>query len=156
MDVYPIKAAIERGLAPTVYGDVALDEELGCTIVSTEELFGFLAQKLPVRRLVLVGEVDGVYERDPTQDPSAARIPRITPDSFETLRLGIGGSDAVDVTGGMLSKVQAMVSLVAKGRAERVHLISGRSRGALTRVLLDDSERVGTVIEREREPVERN
>jgi isopentenyl phosphate kinase len=152
----PIRQAIDRGLVPLVYGDVAFDERQGCTIVSTEELFAFLAQEMPVQRVVLVGEVDGVYDRDPLADSRAVHIPRITPASCARLQAQLGGSHAVDVTGGMLTKVQAMVALVASGRVQRVHLISGRRDGALAQVLLDEAESVGTVIESESEGQERN
>jgi isopentenyl phosphate kinase len=156
MAVQPICEAIDHGLVPLVYGDVAFDEEQGCAIVSTEELFTFLAREMPVERIVMVGEVNGVYDRDPMTDALAARIPRITPASFARLQAQLGGSHAVDVTGGMLTKVRAMVTLVASARADRVHLISGRCEGALTRVLLDEAEGEGTVIERECEGQERN
>ena len=96
----------------------------------------------------MVGQVDGVYDRDPLVHPEAVRIPRITPASFERLRAQLGGSHATDVTGGMLTKVQAMVSLVSGGHVQRVHLISGRRDGALFRVLSNLAESKGTVIER--------
>lgn len=156
MATEPIRQAIGLGLVPLVYGDVAFDDQQGCTIVSTEELFSFLAAKLPVRRIVMVGEVDGVYDRDPLADPQAVHIPCITPASFARLRVQLGGSHAVDVTGGMLTKVQVMVSLVASGHAQRVHLISGRREGALIHILLDKLEGQGTVIARECEEQERN
>jgi isopentenyl phosphate kinase len=104
----------------------------------------------------MVGEVDGVYDRDPLANPGAVRIPRITPTSFARLEARLGSSHAVDVTGGMRTKVQAMVSLVAEGCVKRVDLISGRHRGALTQVLVDGGARGGTVIEGEREGQERN
>jgi isopentenyl phosphate kinase len=154
--VEPIRAAIERGLVPLIYGDVAFDERQGCTITSTEELFTYLAQQVPVGSIVMVGEVDGVYDRDPLVDPRAAHIPRITPASFARLKAQLGGSHAVDVTGGMLTKVEAMVSLVASGYVEHVHLISGRREDALTQVLLGERERGGTVIERVCADQERN
>jgi isopentenyl phosphate kinase len=52
----------------------------------------------------------------------------------------------VDVTGGMLSKVQQMVGLVERGHAGRVHLISGLQPGALAEVLLDPDASRGTLI----------
>ena len=152
----PIRAAVERGLVPLIYGDVAFDERQGCTITSTEELFLYVARQVPVHSIVMVGEADGVYDRDPLVDPQAVRIPRITPASFGRLKAQLGGSHAVDVTGGMLTKVEAMVSLVAGGHVERVHLISGRREGALTQTLLGGRERRGTVIERGCEEQERD
>lgn len=146
--VEPIREALERGLVPLVYGDVAFDERQGCTIVSTEELFAWLAQEMHVHRIVMVGKVDGVYDRDPLSDPAAVHVPRITPESFVHLRARLGGSHAVDVTGGMLTKVESMVSLVSSGHVRRVHLISGRREGALAQVLSGEWESKGTVIER--------
>ena len=132
---------------PLLYGDVAFDERQGCTIVSTEELFAWLAQGMDVQRVVMVGQVDGVYDRDPMLNPDAVPVPRITPDSFERLRTQLGGSHAVDVTGGMLTKVEAMVALVSSGRVQRVHLVSGRRAGALKQVLSGEAAGSGTVIE---------
>jgi hypothetical protein len=56
----------------------------------------------------------------------------------------------------MLTKVQAMVSLVAGGYVQRVHLVSGRREGTLSQVLLGLGENKGTVIECEGQRQERN
>jgi isopentenyl phosphate kinase len=80
-------------------------------------------------------------------DETAERIPRITPETFGDVEALLGDSYAVDVTGGMLSKVREMVALVARGDTHRVHLISGRRKGALARVLADAGAAEGTVIE---------
>ena len=74
----PIEAALDRGLVPFVYGDVALDERQGGTIISTEQIFAFLARRLCPVRLVLVGTVDGVYEADPMRDPAARPVGTIS------------------------------------------------------------------------------
>ena len=55
MAVQAIHTALANGLVPLVYGDVALDTMRGGTIVSTESLFTYLAQVLPVTKIVLVG-----------------------------------------------------------------------------------------------------
>jgi isopentenyl phosphate kinase len=147
MDVRPIREVLSRGLVPLIYGDVALDRKQGCTIVSTEQLFAYLARCLQPTRVVLVGEVNGVYTGDPLANPDAVRIPRITPSTFDGLKGHLGGSHGVDVTGGMLAKVREMVDLVAQGHTERVHLVSGRREGTLRRVLLGAAPEEGTVIE---------
>jgi isopentenyl phosphate kinase len=147
LDVRPIREALRHGLVPLVYGDVALDEKRGCTIVSTEQVFAFLARHLRPARMVLVGEVGGVYDDDPLANRNAARIPRITPATLYGLEAQLGSSHGVDVTGGMLAKVREMIDLVAQGGTKRVHLISGRCEGALTRALLDVAPGEGTLIE---------
>jgi isopentenyl phosphate kinase len=148
MEAYPIYEALRHRLVPLIYGDVAFDEEQGCTIISTENILVYLARELRPARIVLVGEVDGVYDRDPLLYPAAQRIARITPGTFSQIEAQLGGSRGVDVTGGMLSKVREMVALVADGVTQRVDLISGWREGALTRALLDAEAAGGTAIVR--------
>jgi isopentenyl phosphate kinase len=147
MDTFAIQEALRHDLVPLVYGDVAFDCRQGCTIVSTESLLAYLAVELRPERIVLVGEVDGVYDRDPLEDASARRVPTITPGSFAQLRAELGGSHGVDVTGGMATKVNEMISLVERGLTGRVHLISGSTEGALYRTLLGAEVEQGTVIQ---------
>jgi isopentenyl phosphate kinase len=146
LDDYPVREALRRRLVPLIYGDVAFDAKQGCTIVSTESEFAYLAQRLRPARIVLVGEVNGVYDRDPLADPSARRVPCISPGTFAQVEARLAGSHGIDVTGGMLSKVREMVRLVARGDTQRVHLISGRPEGVLSRVLLDADATEGTII----------
>ena len=72
------------GLVPLVYGDVSLDDVRGGTIVSTETVFFYLARHLPVRHVLLLGEVEGVY------DPSGNVIPRITAETLESIEAALG------------------------------------------------------------------
>ena len=147
MEVHPVEQALRHRLVPLVYGDVAFDELQGCTIISTETVLAYLACKLHPARMVMVGQVNGVYDRDPLRNAAAQHIARITAQTFPDINAQLGRSHGVDVTGGMLSKVREMISLVAKGHTHRVHLISGRREGALTRVLLDSASAEGTIIE---------
>lgn len=144
---WPIVEALRRGLTPLIYGDVAFDERQGCTIISTEAEFAWLAGQLKPQRVVMVGQVDGVFDRDPLQHPDAKRIERISPATFEQIAGQLGGSHGVDVTGGMSSKVRQMIDLVQQGLTGRVQLISGLNPGALERVLVDAKAVEGTVIE---------
>ena len=125
----------------------AFDERQGCTIISTESVLAYLARKLHPARMVMVGQVNGVYNRDPLRNTAAQHIARITAQTFPNVEAQLGRSHGVDVTGGMLSKVREMISLVAKGHTHRVQLISGSSDGALTRALLDSESAEGTIIE---------
>ena len=43
----PLEMLLEKEMLPVVYGDVGLDLRQGCSIISTEELFVFLAKKIP-------------------------------------------------------------------------------------------------------------
>ncbi len=141
-----IERALAAGLMPLIYGDVALDEVRGGTIASTEELFAYLAPLLQPRRIILAGEVDGVFTADPLQDPTARLLPLLSPQTIAAGKLGLGGGLGVDVTGGMASKVAAMSELVRRIPELEVHLISGRVPGRLAQVLLEPGYPAGTRI----------
>jgi isopentenyl phosphate kinase len=142
----PVEHAIAHGLVPLVYGDVALDTELGGTIVSTEQIFAYMARQLHPARLVLVTAVDGVFERDPLEDPSARRVPTISASNWREVRAALGGSNAPDVTGGMLAKVEEMVALVREYPRLAVRIISGERQGALETTLSEPSSAHGGTV----------
>jgi len=140
LDTRPIHAALARGLVPLVYGDVALDDVRGGTIISTEDIFLYLASDLHPARILLLGDMPGVL------DPDGTVIPNITPAGLPALREMLDGSGGVDVTGGMADKVARMVELVQRHPETCVYILSGAEPGLLTRALLDTTLRVGTRI----------
>ncbi len=144
--IHPIRQLLRHHLVPLVYGDVALDEEWGSTIVSTEAIFVYLARLLRPRRILLLGELEGVYSADPRLDPQAHLIPVISASHSEAAEESLGGSHAVDVTGGMRSKVHLMTDLVRELPQTQVRLLSGLRAGLLERVLTDPGLSPGTLI----------
>ena len=146
METAPIELILHHGLAPLVYGDVALDELHGCTIISTEHIFAYLADHLDPARIVLAGEVEGVFTADPLRDKSAQLIPEISRRNFHQVEHKLAGSHGVDVTGGMLTKVRIMYALVQRRPELTVQLISGRKPGLIKRALLKPDLAEGTTI----------
>jgi len=106
MDVHSIKAACDSGLVPIVYGDVAFDDARGGTIISTEEILGFLAPIFKPKYFLLAGETEGVL------DAYGNTIPVIDRDNFSQISSQLGESRGTDVTGGMSTKVYQMLELV--------------------------------------------
>ena len=139
MAVEPIRQAFEHSLVPLVYGDVSLDEVRGGTIISTETVFFYLARHLPVQRVLLLGEVDGVY------DQFGKMIAKITPQTLPTVEAALGGSAGTDVTGGMETKVRDMVALVETVPNLTIRIMNGTQPGLLEAALLDQVQ-PGTLI----------
>lgn len=140
--------ALGQGLLPLVHGDVALDSVLGGTIVSTEEIFDWLAGFLRPRRLILIGEVDGIYTADPQLEPSAERIALITPDTMTDIADKLGTSYGVDVTGGMITKVERVLAMVQQHETlQDVLICSGLVKGQLLAALLDSEIDLGTRVQ---------
>ena len=141
-----VRLALERGLLPLIHGDVALDSVRGGTIASTEEIFEEMAAQLPPVRIVLAGEVEGVYTSDPRKDPAAALLREITPSSFSSLQAALGASQATDVTGGMAAKVEQSLRMVRALPGLEVIVCGGLLPGAVFSALTDLSDPPGTLI----------
>ena len=144
--VETVRLALARGLLPLIHGDVALDSVRGGTIASTEEIFEQMAAQLPPARIVLAGEVDGVYSSDPRQDPTAVLLREITPLSFDTLQAKLGASHATDVTGGMAAKVEQSLRMVRALKGLEVIVCGGLTPDAVFHALTDLSDPPGTLI----------
>jgi isopentenyl phosphate kinase len=142
LETDPIRQALERGLVPLVYGDVALDEVRGGTIVSTEDLFVYLAGLLRPNRILLAGAPEGVL------DASGHVIPSITPATLPTLDPLLKKARETDVTGGMADKVARMVGLVQEQPGLEVRIFSGLEPGQVRRVLEAPELAPGTLIHR--------
>jgi isopentenyl phosphate kinase len=131
---FPVKRAVERGLVPLLYGDVSLDEVRGGTIISTERILAHLALQMPVERILLLGEVEGVY------DVNRQRIPEITHANIADIEAALGGSAGTDVTGGMETKVRDMLQLTQRVRGLTIRVMDGRQPDLLRRTLLDQAQ----------------
>lgn len=140
--VEPVQRALDAGLIPLLYGDVAFDREQGGTIVSTEEVLSYLASRLQPPWLLLAGETNGVYDSD------GQVIPTITRQTFTQVQEALRGSRGTDVTGGMASKVQQMLALVEAQAGLKVSIFSGMEEGRLQAALLAPEQGAGTVISR--------
>jgi len=146
MAIDPIAKVLQHGGVPLVYGDVALDDVQGCTIISTEQIFTHLARYLRPERIVMVGQVPGVYSGDPQRDSIVRLIPEISSRNYEQVEQMLSTSFGVDVTGGMLTKVKAMFELIREQPNLTVRIITGRRNRLIEQVLLDPDLREGTLL----------
>lgn len=139
MSLQNIETTLSHGLVPLVHGDVAFDTVRGGTITSTETIFTYLTQHLPVNRILLIGLESGVY------DQTGTTIPHITPENLSQYESALGGSSGVDVTGGMYTKVVDMLQLAKLRDDLSVRVMSGTQADVLTHTLLGQAE-PGTLI----------
>ncbi len=137
----PMMTAIENGGIPLVYGDVAFDQVLGGTILSTEDIFAFLAKQFNPTWILLAGIEDGVFTDYPDKQ---ALIQNINPGNYQRFRAEITGSVDTDVTGGMASKVENMLSLAASLPKTSIQIFSGTLPGSIKSVL--EGKPSGTIV----------
>jgi len=132
----PLEILLEKEMLPVIYGDVGLDTKQGCSIISTEELFVFLAKKLKPQKIIMAGVVDGVFTADPIKNPKAKLIPEISSENYSEIKKMLSGSAGIDVTGGMLLKVERALELASTGA--EVSIISGLVKNRVKEALLGE------------------
>jgi len=132
----PIEKMLGSGLLPVVYGDAGLDLKQGMCILSTEEVLGFLAKRLDGKRIIMCGKLDGVLA-------DGKVVPEITQENYPDVREHLTGSDGIDVTGGMVHKIEQSLEFAKKGIV--VEIINGEKPGFLKRSLLGETG-LGTII----------
>jgi|JFJP01.1.fsa_nt_gi isopentenyl phosphate kinase len=140
-NILAIRKSLAAHLLPVVHGDVAFDEALGGTILSTEDVFAFLAEHLPPTRILLAGIEAGVWEDFPAR---TRLVKQIQLSDYEKMKAGIGGSASTDVTGGMKAKVEEMFGLIQKNKGLTTQIFSAEENGLLFRAL--NGENVGTLL----------
>lgn len=137
-----IKKALEIDFIPVVYGDVVIDKKQGFTIFSTEKVLSVIAKELKDLykiRIIYVSDVDGVY------DSAGNTIPVITSANFDQLKTSIMGAKGVDVTGGMLHKVEESLSLAQKTGIQTA-ILNGTKKGNLKNAITGKDNLMYTIV----------
>ena len=127
-------------IVPVMNGTMVPDLKLRGSAMSGDAVIEYLAKKLDVNMAIFATDVDGIYTADPKKNEKAKLIDVITRANFEEIKSGITGSSNVDVTGGMLGKVEKLISLRVK-----TIVINGNIPGRVRDALLG-REVEGTVI----------
>lgn len=127
-DVDAFFRVLELGMVPVTYGDVVADRSWGAAVTSTEAVLSYLVARLrrrgkTVRRVLWLGETDGVY------DASGDTVPEIDAETFAEARGWVGGSRGTDVTGGMLLRLDTARDLARLGIESWI--VDGRRPGLL-------------------------
>ncbi len=141
-DLQPLKAAMKANLIPLIFGDVVFDIKTGATILSTEELFQYLALRLKPKCILIAGQEKGVWEDFPA---CTKLLKTITLKTYPQIKQKILGSSAMDVTGGMAEKVHSMFTAIEKNHALKTRIFSGEEPGSILQALQGKS--IGTILE---------
>jgi isopentenyl phosphate kinase len=138
----PLQRALQHGLLPVIYGDVVFDTVRGGTILSTEDLFDYLAPRLRPSEVLLAGLEPGVW----ADFPACTRLLDVLSEAdLASGALCVGGSAAVDVTGGMSGKVQQGLALARRLPGLQVRIFSALPPGSILQAL--SGAPVGTLLQ---------
>lgn len=140
------KSLLEMGFTPVLYGDATLDEKLGFTVLSGDQIVAYLAKKLDARRVVLGVDVDGLYDSDPKTEKNAQLYQQMTLRELKDIKGKLGTSTTADVTGGMLGKITELIASVEHGIP--VAIVNASKPDRVYKALIGEKVE-GTIIEKE-------
>ena len=133
--------SMDNGIIPLVYGDVVVDSKKGCDIYSTEKVFDELAKCFARKysvRVIHISSEDGVYKTG-----QASVFAEINNKNFSEVKEHLGGSNGVDVSGGMLHKVEECLELAKLGIVSQI--VSGMKPGRVCDAIIGNKVK-GTTI----------
>jgi isopentenyl phosphate kinase len=141
-----LRSYLKMGFMPVLYGDATLDETLGFTILSGDQIVSHLARKLGAANIVIGVDTDGLYDADPKMKQSSKLYTRLTLSELEKVKEKFGGSTTADVTGGMLGKVTELIPALAEGIP--VNIVNAVKPNRVFKALMGEAVE-GTVIRKE-------
>jgi isopentenyl phosphate kinase len=139
LETEALEGLLQTGLVPVLNGVPAYDRLQGCSILSGDQIAGFLYRRLNGERILHGTDVKGIYTADPSRDPKAGFCDTVDLGSSAGLPQGVTGSSVTDVTGGMRKKLEEMRAARARGQ-----VFDATTQGTVCRALR--GETVGTSI----------
>ncbi len=106
---------MKMGFTPVLYGDAVVDDKLGFTVLSGDQLVAYLAVKMEAEKIIIGVDTDGLYEADPKVDQNAKPYLRLNLEQLKRVQAKIGNAQSTDVTGGMAGKIAELIPAVEAG-----------------------------------------
>jgi glutamate 5-kinase len=138
-----VEALLDLGVVPIFNeNDSVSTEEIGSAFGDNDRLSAFVASKVDAEVLLLLTDIDALYDKDPRRHPDAAPIRRVS-EITEELRAAAGAAGSRLATGGMKTKMEA-VRIAGRGGC-RVVLAYGREPEVIPRIMAGES--LGTLFD---------
>ncbi|KAK8736850.1 hypothetical protein OTU49_004679, partial [Cherax quadricarinatus] len=107
---------LKAGFIPVLHGDCVLDTIKGSTILSGDTVIKTLCKDLPVKKVVFLTDVAGIFDKPPHR-PDAKLLSNIIVDKNGKIAQKIA-TDALscDVTGGIELKLSSAINIVVQNK----------------------------------------
>lgn len=140
-----LKDAMEKLLSLKIVpiineNDVVSIDEIGLAFGDNDTLSALVASKIDADLLIILTDVDGLYDRAPGQGQKANLI-SVVPEITDDIRAMAGKAGSIHGTGGMVSKLSAIQ--IAASAGCRAILANGREKNIIQRIM--KGEPLGTL-----------
>lgn len=135
-----VDALFELRVIPVVNeNDVISTDEIGATFGDNDKLSALVASKVDADLLILLTDVDGLYDRNPDTDKDARFIDTVD-EITKDIEMMAGGGTSGRSKGGMKTKINA--ARIAMGAGCNTVIANGRAEDVILRIVR--GEHVGT------------
>ncbi len=137
-----VSTLLELGVVPIFNeNDVVSIDSLGSAFGDNDRMSAFIASKIDAELLIILTDIDGLYDADPKKDPEANLLSEI--DTLDSTILSYAsGAGSTYATGGMKTKLLA--AKIASFAGCGTIIASGYESDIMVRIL--DGEQLGTYI----------
>jgi len=120
--------------------DSVSTDEIGSAFGDNDKLSALVASKIDADLLIILSDIDALYNRNPRRFADARPIPTVFEITDEIAR-NAGGKGSRYSTGGMKTKIEA--ARIASNAGCRIVLANGRLRNVINRIIA--GEEIGTI-----------
>jgi len=136
-----VDALFALGVVPVVNeNDVISTDEIGDTFGDNDKLSALVASKVDADLLILLTDVDGLYDRNPETDKDARFIDTVD-EITKDIELMAGSGTSGRSKGGMKTKINA--ARIAMGAGCNTVIANGREKDVILRLVR--GEKIGTL-----------
>ena len=120
--------------------DSVSTDEIGTAFGDNDRLSALVASKIDADLLIMLSDVDALYDRNPRKSADVRPIPTVFEITDEIVR-NAGGKGSAHSTGGMKTKIEA--AKIASNAGCRIVLADGRLPNVIGRIVA--GEEIGTI-----------
>lgn len=140
-----VEALLDAKVVPVFNeNDVVSTAEIGNAFGDNDQLSALIASKADAELLIILSDVDALYDADPRSNPRARPIPYVAELTSE-IEAAAGGRGSEFSTGGMATKLKAVA--IARDAGCKVVIAHGRESRIISRIVA--GECVGTLFDAE-------
>lgn len=136
-----IETLLKLGVVPVLNeNDCVATDEIGSAFGDNDTLGALVASKIDADLLIMLSDIDALYERDPRKFRDAQPI-SVVYEITAQLEKSAGKKGSTFATGGMKSKIAA--AKIASNAGCRIVLANGREKNVISKIIA--GEAIGTV-----------
>ncbi len=136
-----IDTLLKLGIVPVLNeNDSVSTDEIGSAFGDNDKLSALVASKIDADLLIMLSDIDALYDRDPRKSANAKVIPTVYEITTQIER-SAGGKGSKHSVGGMKTKIQA--AKIASNAGCRIVLANGRLKNVISNIIA--GQQVGTI-----------